>query len=45
MQMKHGAGKSKGWFVGVERKRSWEANQSLNYLHCLLCRVEKEAVI
>lgn len=45
MQIKHDAGKSKGCFVGVERKRIWKANESLNYLHHLLCWVKKEAVI
>lgn len=44
MQMKHQAGKSKIWFVGVGTKESWEANQSLNYLHRLLCGIEKAAV-
>lgn len=45
MQMKHHAGKSKVWFVGVEREGSWEANQSLSHSHHLLCRVEREGVI
>jgi len=35
MQMKHDAGKSKGWFPEVERKGSWEGNRSLNY--CFAC--------
>lgn len=43
--MKHEAGKSKGCFVGVERERNRQANQMLNYLHHLLCRVEKGEVI